>query len=172
MKTLRIILTVTIILISFSGLYAQNNTSGENHSAVNDIDQDEKTSLLVAFDSYIAFWNPGDKLFEGSDPTQLYHQDFYAIDDFGDETLEIHTYKNYKEFWEPFNKKTFQNLNLRFFNIQSRETKEMGFVTFDFEFDNTRLQNGDSIEGGQKGTTIWIKEGDSWKIIHEHLTTK
>ena len=130
-----------------------------------------ETEIRAQLDRWFAAWSPGDEPFDAEALRPLFAEGpIHVVDDFGDRVVVIDSFDGYAATWTPV-MAAFAEWRIRPAGRPDVQVSgDLAAVIFAFLGDG-RTRAGEAVEAAQHGTQIWRKRGETWAIVHEHLTS-
>lgn len=136
--------------------------------------QNEKIILQEKMTQRLDVWSPKEGIWTGEGLGDLFAPGegaIHVVDDFEGGAIVIRSFEDYIATWSPVMSA------FSYWSVQLVEDPEilvsgdLATVTFEFVAE-ARDKNGDIVSPnpGQHGTHIWLHDGASWRLVHEHLT--
>jgi ketosteroid isomerase-like protein len=135
---------------------------------------DSEQKIREAVDAWVELWNANTdpinedrfaryaNLFATGD-------EFLAVDDFTGQVLTIRGYDNYVRTWVPVMESFASWCIALVGDVRLQPLSDTYIATIKFKGDG-RLKDGQEVGGYTYGTLVWHRLGDSWRLVHEHLT--
>ena len=117
-------------------------------------------------------WSSGDELFTMKRVEDLYeHSDrFLEFNTISPAATVTQGYQNFQKLWEPTMQSSTHAHTTLDDNIEVITDGKLGLTTFTFETEFTDRQLEERFAEHGHASIVWSKEGDDWKIVHEHVS--
>ena len=118
-------------------------------------------------------WSSGDDLFTMNRVDDLYeHSDrFLEFNTISPAGTITQGYDNFQALWEPTMQASTHAYTTLDDDLQVITDGKLGLTTFTFETEFIDRQSGERIADRGHASMVWSKQGDRWKIVHEHVST-
>ena len=130
-----------------------------------------ETEIRAQLDRWFAGWSPGQAPFDAEGMRPLFAEgEIRVIDDFGDRVVTIDSFDGYAATWTPV-MAGFADWAVRPHETPRIETSgDLAVVTFVFLGEGV-TKTGEAVSAAQHVTQAWRRQGRTWVIVGEHITS-
>lgn len=131
----------------------------------------DETQIRAQLERWFAAWSPGENAFDATALRPLFADGpIHVVDDFGDKVVTIDSFEGYAATWSPV-MANFTRWTIRPHRQPDVQVSgDLTAVTFVFLGDGI-TRDGKATKAAQHATQVWRKHGDTWLIVHEHMTS-
>ncbi|WP_299682456.1 nuclear transport factor 2 family protein [uncultured Roseobacter sp.] len=125
--------------------------------------------ITEGMNSWFAAWNIGTNAFDVEKLRPLFSTgEIHVVDNFDDKVVVLKSFDAYARTWTLSGFRSWSIAPIG--KPQIRISGDLAVVTFVF-VGHGPSTDGAKVSAAQHGTHVWVREGDGWRIVHEHLTT-
>lgn len=127
------------------------------------------SQITNGMNKWFAAWNIGTDAFDVEKLRPLFSTgEIHVVDNFDDKVVVLKSFEAYARTWtlSGFRSWSIEPIG----EPRIRLSGNLAVVTFAFAGEGT-LTTGAKVAAAQHGTHVWVLEDDTWRIVHEHLTT-
>lgn len=117
-------------------------------------------------------WNPGDGPFSADHVAGFYDQteQYFAFDTLMPTTSVMKGWQSFADNWE-LALTQLKNFQCELKEIISLEVRgDVAWTGLRLAVNAVEIETGKKLDTTQQVTLIWEKQGDTWRIVHEHLS--